>query len=181
MKGFGFAQHQHVEPARDQRNRQQGQRNHRRDGRGLRPCRATERAEQPEGNVAQLPVVGDEHQKADAGIGDGRDGKTCQQEDGDRGAAVAAGDSIKQRGGEQRSHECGDRQQLQLQEAEARAPCAVGDHDGGGGRERAAAGDADQRRVGEGIAEQALHDGAGECEQTADHAGNRDAGNSDRP
>ena len=40
--------------------------------RDLGPGRAAQRAQQPERDVAQLAVVGDEHQQADAGIGDAR-------------------------------------------------------------------------------------------------------------
>ena len=58
---------------------------------------------------------------------------------------------------------------------------AVGEDDRGRGGERAAAGDADQRRIGEGVAEQSLHDRAGHREQAADHRGGRDPRNPDRP
>ena len=42
-------------------------------------------------------------------------------------------------------------------------------------------GHADQRRIGQRIAKQALHDGAGHREQRADHGGRGDARNPDRP
>ena len=68
-----------------------------------------------------------------------------------------------------------------LHEAKALAEPAVGEHDRGCRRERAAGGDADQRGIGQRIAKQALHDGAGHREQGADHGGRRDARNPDRP
>lgn len=57
-----------------------------------------------------------------------------------------------------------------LHEAQAFADLAVNEDDRTGCRERAARGNADQRRIGERIAKQSLHDGAGYREQAADHA-----------
>ena len=47
---------------------------------------------------------------------------------------------------------------------------AVADHDGRRGGKRAAARNADQRRIGERVAKQPLHDGAARRQQRADHA-----------
>ena len=79
---------------------------------GLGPGRAAQRPQQPERDIAQLAVVGDEHQKPDAGIGDGGDREPGEQEDRDRGAARAAGDAVEDHGGGQRARERRQRQQL---------------------------------------------------------------------
>ncbi len=160
MKSFGFAEHEHVEPACDPQACGQANRQYRRDGCRFGPGCAAQRSQQPERDVAQLAIVRHEHQKSDAGIGNGGDGKACQQEDGDRRAAGAAGDSIEDDGRRQRAGECGDRQQFVLQEPKTLADPAVGEHYRCGRCECATAGNADQCRIGEGIPEQALHDGA---------------------
>ena len=98
VKGFGLAKHKHIEAACDQRDRQQCKQCDGRNHPGFRPCRTAERAEQPECDVAQLAIIGDENQKPDARIGDSRYGETGQQEDRNRGAAFAAGDLVKNRG-----------------------------------------------------------------------------------
>ena len=147
----------------------------------LGPGRAAQRSQQPERDIAQLAIVGDEHQEPDAGIGDGGDCQTRQQKDRDRGAAGAAGDGVENDGRRQRARERRQRQQFVLHEAKALAEPAVGEDDRGGGGEGAAGGNADQRRIGERIAEQALHDGAGHREQGADHGRCRDPRNPDRP
>ena len=64
-------------------------RQERRERRELGPGRAAQRAQHPERDVAQLPVVGDEDQKPDAGIGERGDRKPAEQEDRDRGPALA--------------------------------------------------------------------------------------------
>ena len=68
-----------------------------------------------------------------------------------------------------------------LHEAQALPDLAVGEHDGGGRRQRAAGGNADQRRIGQRIAKQSLHDRARGGEQRADHRGRGDPRNPDRP
>ena len=89
-----------------------GERQHRCERRDLGPGRAAQRAQQPERDVAQLAIVGDEDQKPDAGIGDRGDRESRQQEDRDRGAARAAGDAIEDDGRDQRAGEGRERQQL---------------------------------------------------------------------
>ncbi|MGY4379280.1 hypothetical protein ACVWZ3_006919 [Bradyrhizobium sp. i1.3.6] len=126
-------------------------------------------------------VVGDEHQKPDAGIGDGSDGDAGEQEDRDRGPPRAAGDAVKDRGRGQRARKGRERQQLGLKEAQRLAEARIGEDDCACGRQRTAAGDADQRGIGERVAKQSLHDGARRGEQAADHRGRRDPGNADRP
>ena len=54
-----------------------------------------ERAQHPERDVAQLPVVGQEHEQPDAGIGQRGDRKPAEQEDRDRGAALARRDAVE--------------------------------------------------------------------------------------
>jgi hypothetical protein len=71
----------------------------RNDRRCLAPGGAAERTEQPEGDVAELAVVGDEDDQADAGIGNGGDGEAGEQEDGDRRAAAARGAPAVRLGG----------------------------------------------------------------------------------
>ena len=58
---------------------------------------------------------------------------------------------------------------------------AVADHDRERGGEARARRDAGERRIGERIAEQPLHHGAAGREQRADHDGERDARQADRP
>ena len=58
---------------------------------------------------------------------------------------------------------------------------AVADHDRERGGEARARRDAGERRIGERIAEQPLHHGAAGGEQRADHDGERDARQPDRP
>ena len=181
VERLGLAEHQHVEPARDRQAGDQGDPQHRRQRGKLGPGRSAQRAQQPERDVAQLAIVGDEHQKPDAGIGDRGDRNSRQQEDRNRGPARAARDSIEDDGRRQRARESCDRQQLVLHEAKALADLAVGEDDRCRSRERAAGGNADQRGIGEGISKQPLHDRAGCREQPAHHGGGGDPRNPDRP
>ncbi|MEY9757080.1 hypothetical protein ABIE73_004475 [Bradyrhizobium yuanmingense] len=130
---------------------------------------------------AQLAVVGDEYQQADARIGDRGDGDAGEQEDRDRGASRAAGDAVEDCGGRQRTREGRERQQLGLEKAQRLAEAGIGEDDRARGCERAATGDADQGGIGERVAKQPLHDRAGRGKQTADHRRRRDPGNADRP
>ena len=93
----------------------------------------------------------------------------------------AAGDTVSTQSCHKRAGERRDRQQLGLQEADMLAEPAVGEYDRRRGCKRAAGGDADQAGIGERVAEQPLHDGAGGAEQGADHRGGCDARNPDRP
>ena len=92
------------------------------------------------------------------------------------------GDAVEDRGRRQARPRRRERQQLGLQETQrlAEQRCRA-KHDRAAAAKRAAAGDADQRGIGERIAEQALHDRAGRGEQAADHRGRRDPGDPDRP
>jgi TonB family protein len=86
-------------------------------------------------------------------------------------------DAVERGGGRERADECGDRQQLEGQ----RPSQPIADHNGRGRRQRAAARDADQRRISQWVAKQPLHDGAGDSQKRANHAGNCDARQPDRP
>ena len=92
MKRFGLAEHQHIEPARDRDAGDRGERQHRRQRGELGPGCAAQRAQQPERDIAQLAVVGDEDEEPDAGIGDGGNRNAGQQENRDRRPPRAAGD-----------------------------------------------------------------------------------------
>ena len=104
------------------RERQRGE--ERRDRRDLRPGRAAERAEHPEGDVAQLAVVGEEDEQADAGIGQRRDREPAEQQRGDRGAALARRDAVEHRGGRERADEGGERQRPRTAARRRAAPAA---------------------------------------------------------
>ena len=66
MAGGRFAERQRVEAARQEGRRRERRQDDRPGGDDLGPGRAGERAELPEGQVAQLPVVGHEDQHAGA-------------------------------------------------------------------------------------------------------------------
>ena len=95
VERFCFAEHDQVEPARDERQAAEQQHDERRNRRDLGPGGAAERAEQPEGDVAQLPVVGEKDEKPDPRIGERRDRDAGEQQDRDRGAAGARREAIE--------------------------------------------------------------------------------------
>ena len=181
VKRLGLAEHQHVEPARDRQASDQGDPQHRRQRGKLGPGRPAQRAQQPERDVAQLAIVGNEHQQSDAGIGDRGDRNSGQQEDRNRRPSRTARDSIEDDGRRKRAHESRERQQLILHEAQALADLAVDEDDRSRRRERPAGGNADQRGIGEGVSKQPLHDRAGCREQPAHHGGGSDPRYPDRP
>ncbi len=181
MKCFCFSEHQYIESTRDPQARSHCDCQNGRDDCRLGPGRAAQRSQEPERDVAQLPIVSDKHQKADSGIGNRRDRKPRQQENGDRRAACPTCDAVEDHGCRQRACECGQRQQLVLHEAKAFAQFAVGEHNRGGGGERASAGNADEGWIGEGVSKQSLHDRAGHGEKASNHGSRRNPRNPDRP
>ena len=89
-----LAQHQQIETAGDERHGDE--RAARRNGAiadDLGQVAPPSEPSSPERDVAQLPVVGDEDEKADPGIGERRDREPAEQEDRDRGAALARRDA----------------------------------------------------------------------------------------
>ena len=116
-----------------------------------------------------------------AGLRERADGEAGEQERRNRGAALTRGETVEHGRGRKRAEEGGDRQRCERQRDRRCRQQPIADHDGEGGRERRAAGDADQARLGQRIAEQPLHDGAGRREHRADHAGHGDARQPDRP
>ena len=175
-----LAEHQPVEPARDERHSRGDEKHDGQQHRGFVPCRAAERAEHPELDVAQLAVVRDEHQKADARHREGADRQPGEQEHRDRRAPLARRDAVEDRGGDQRADECGAWQETERQRDAVPCRHGVADDDGGRGRQRASGRHADQSGIGKRIAEQPLHDGARHTEHSADDHRHRDARQADR-
>ena len=115
-----------------------------------RPVGARQAAHVPESQVAQLGVVGHESQQPDQAEGDRRDGHAGQQQA--RHARHAPAHRIGAQRGQQAA---GEGRRRGDPEAAGRQ------HDGADRAQRAAGGDADQARLGQRIAEQRLHGGAG--------------------
>jgi hypothetical protein len=133
------------------------------------------------GAIAQLPIIRQKHEQSQPGIGQGRNRETAEQEHGDRRAPLAGGDAIENHRRCERSHESGERQRFERQGDAGRGQITVAHDDHGRGCERCSARYADQRGIGERIAEQALHHRAASGQQAADDDRKRNAGQSDRP
>jgi hypothetical protein len=128
-----------------------------------------------------LPVVGQKYQQTHAGIGQRCDRKAPEQEHGNRRAPFAGRDAVEDQGRHQGADEGGQRQSLDRQLDARRRQIAISDDDRGCGRKGGAARHSDQRGISQRIAEQALHDGAGESKQRADHDRECDPRQPDRP
>jgi len=160
VKSFGLAERQQIETAADGRRQQQEQTQHRRDHGDLLPGRSGERTEHPEGDVAQLPVVGEKHQKPSAGAGERAERKAGQQHRRDRRPALPGGHAIEHCGSDKRAAEGRDRQQKQRAGQQERRRLIARD-DSGRCRKAGAGRYADQARIGQRVTEQTLHYGTG--------------------
>ena len=122
MEGFGFSEHQQVEPSGDERRRRRDNEQGGSDRGGLQPGRPRHRAQQPERHIAQLPVVGDKYQEPDPGIGERRDRDPAQQKDRDRSPVVVGCEPVERAGCDQRAEKGGNRQNLERHRPDRRRP-----------------------------------------------------------
>ncbi|MNO50508.1 hypothetical protein D3C76_408860 [compost metagenome] len=127
---------------------------------------AVEAAQVPERQGAQGRVIGQVGEQTHAGTGHGRHRHTRQQQGGNVGLPVAAAEAIHHRRDDQATGEGADRQQVRLYRWRHATQQAAAD-DGEGGTQRGTAGDADQARVRQGVAEQPLHRHAGQRQYRA--------------
>ena len=145
----------------------------------LLPGRAGERTELPEGQVAQLPVVG--HVDQDAGQRDrhGAERDAGQQHGGDRGPALSRGDAVENEGRHQAAAEGGQRQRIAAEQAGERGEEGRPQHDDRHRAEPGAGRDADQAGIGQRIAKQPLHHRARDGQRRADQHAEHDARQAD--
>ncbi len=174
MPGGPFAERQQVQRAgvagcdgeADEREREHAE--------DLAPGGLGERAELPEGDLADRGGVGGEQEQADQGAAEGVH-RDAGEDQGDHfGAAAGAGHRVHREDRQQAGDEGGggDRPGAERVQAE---------HDAADGADRAAGGDADDGRFGERVAEHALHQGARAAERAADQQGQHDPGQPDVP
>ena len=157
MEGFGLAEHEQVEAARDERH---GERRWRR-GTGTVAPTFGQVAPPSEPSSQKLMSrnwrSSARKQQAQAGIGQRRDRQAAEQEHGDRRAAFARRDAVENHGRRERAGERGERQHFDRQTSGAGRTNSGRRYDSGGGGKRGAVRHADQRGIGERIAEHALH------------------------
>ncbi len=160
--------------------RQRNTRSERRDGDGLAPGRSAERTKCPERDVAELAIVRDEDQQADRCLRERADRESCQQKSGDRGAALARREAVERWWSAARRKK--RRSAMPRMAARSRSRPGNGRRARWWLRRRARRPRIRRpNRIGQRIAKQALHDGAGRRQHCANHAGHGDARQPDRP
>ena len=144
--------------------RSAGRMNGRRPARPSSSSRRSRRTERPEGEVAQLPVVAEIGEEARQRLAERAEGDAGEEHRGDRGAALAGRRaveaSVAMRPPRRRSP-AAPRRAAVRRTPDRRTASPKHDRDAAG--ESSARRDADEARIGEGIAEQPLHHGAGKA------------------
>ena len=179
MARLALAQRQGVEQVRGRQQGGHGDREDQQRRHDRRPGDAAEAAHGPEDQGAQLLVVGDEHQHADAGRGQRIDGDAGEQQGADQGDAFARGQAVDDRGRYKAAAECRDRQQPGPEIGWDDMHHPLAQHDHRHGRQRRTARHAEQAGIGQGIAEQALQGGTTGGQRRADAEGRQHARRAD--
>ena len=136
--------------------------------RQLRPARAGQAAQRPEGDVAHLPVIRHEDQQAGQRARERVDRDPGEQKRRDRGDAAHRAEPRHEQCRAEPAREGRGRQQPQAEQPGRHAEQAAAEHDRRDGGECRAGRDADQPRIGERVAEQPLHRRPGGAQPGAD-------------
>ena len=168
VEGLRLAQQQAVERAHQPRQHQAGQQREGQDRHHFRPAGAGQAAEHPQREVAQLAVVAGKGDEPRERAAEGAERNAGKQQCAGRQLALPADDRHQQGGGGESAAEGGEGQRVDAERPGPRGGQPVAQRDRRHGCQRGSRGDADQARIGQRIAEHALHHGAGDSQRRAD-------------
>ncbi len=117
MGGRGLAQRHGVQPLGQKRRYDEGCQHDRTRGENLCPGRPGERAERPEGQVAQLPVIRHEDHETGKRRGHRAERDAGKQHGGYGGLAAPGSDPVKDKGHRQSAEKRGERQRVDAERA----------------------------------------------------------------
>ncbi len=182
VDGFLFAEEEGVEGAGKAGQDEEGNEDEEEGGEEEFPVGTPEGAETPEGEGAEFLVGGDKGHEADNGTAESVDGDTDEEHGNEVDLTLRDGKAVDEEGHEDGSNHGGEGNGIEaegLKEGGRQQSDTENDHeDSANGT---AARDPDDARVGEGIAENALHGGTGHGKTAADEDGENDAGKADIP
>ena len=171
VPGGAFAEHERVQHARVLvYPRQADGADGGEDGEFL-PVHFAEGAHAPEGEAAQLVVVGDVGEQAGDGAGEAAERDADEEHGGDVDLAAAFGEAVEGEGHQPAAGEGGDGQGVVAQPVQQGGEGFGADDDVEGDAEGGAAHDADDAGVNQRVAEESLHHRAAEGEVAADEGG----------
>ncbi|ENN89844.1 hypothetical protein RHSP_80496 [Rhizobium freirei PRF 81] len=179
MKGCRLAERQRIQAARHEGKGQQRKHDDRAGAGNLAPGRAGQRSHAPEGQVAQLPVVGHIDENTGCRQGERAERDAGKQHRCDRCLSVSRRNPIEQNRCYQAADESGDGQRKDAEDVRDWGEYAAAEHDHGDRTEAGAGGNADQAGIGQRVAKQTLHDGARNRKPTADQEAENGAGQAD--
>ncbi|KAG0950960.1 hypothetical protein G6F31_013720 [Rhizopus arrhizus] len=159
---LAFAQRQHVEGRGQPLQREHADREQRHHRCHIGPVGACQRTHLPEHQRLQFAFAGNVGQEADQRRAERGHCDADQQQRGIATALARARQRVGQADRQRAANECGDRHQPTRRTGSA-------EHDGGHRTQRRALADANDARIGQGIAEQALQAGPGHRQRRADH------------